>query len=306
MNDHIAILMGTYQGERFLAEQLESLWHQTHRNWSLWVSDDGSTDATIEIIKEFQARTQATVTVLHGPRKGFLCNFMSLICNRSIDADFYSFADQDDRWLPEKLERALSWQSKQASNVPALYCTRTRTVTADGTVVGFSPLFRRRPSFSNALVQSIAGANTMLMNRAARDLIVKAGKDVDVPSHDWWAYLLTSGAGGVVGYDAIAEIDYRQHEGNQVGSNSDLRARLKRLQMLRTGRFRKWSQQHLVALTAAEHLLTEDSRRKLQLFRQLHSDVFPKNLRALYSAGLYRQTIVGNIGLAVAALLRQI
>jgi glycosyltransferase involved in cell wall biosynthesis len=298
--------MGTYQGERFLAEQLESIRGQTHKNWSLWVSDDGSTDSTIRIINEFRERTQAVVNVLQGPRQGFLRNFMSLICNVSIDADFYCFADQDDKWLPEKLDRGLDWQRTQSRGVPALYCTRTRTVNEDGKPVGFSPLFRRPPSFSNALVQSISGANTMLMNREARDLLVKAGEHVDVPSHDWWSYIITSGAGGVVYYDPIAMIDYRQHDGNQVGANSDFRARLKRLRMLHAGRFRKWSEQHLLALTAANHLLTVDNRRKVQLFRQLHSGTFPQNLWALYAAGLYRQTITGNIGLAIAAVLRQI
>lgn len=306
MNEHIAILMGTYQGERFLVEQLESIGRQIHRNWHLWVSDDGSTDATVQIVAEFQERTHSAVTVLEGPRKGFLPNFMSLICNLAIDADFYCFADQDDKWHPEKLERGLRWHRTQPRDVPALYCTRTRTVNTDGKLVGFSPLFRRPPSFSNALVQSISGANTMLMNRAARDLLLEAGEDVDVPSHDWWSYILVTGAGGTVHYDPIAEIDYRQHDGNQVGSNSDLRARLKRLRMLRSGRFRKWSEQHLKALTSAENLLTVGNRRKVQLFRQLHSGAFPKNLWALYAAGLYRQTVLGNIGLAVAAVFRRI
>jgi glycosyltransferase involved in cell wall biosynthesis len=306
MNDHIAILMGTYQGERFLVEQLESISKQTHKNWRLWVSDDGSTDATVRIITEFQERTHSAVTVLQGPRKGFLQNFMSLICNVAIDADFYCFADQDDKWLPKKLERGLRWQQTQSRDVPALYCTRTRNVNADGKPIGFSPLFRRPPSFSNALVQSISGANTMMMNRAARDLLIKAGRDVNVPSHDWWSYILTTGAGGIVHYDPIAEIDYRQHDGNQVGSNSDFRARLRRLRMLRSGRFREWSERHLSALALADPLLTVDNRRKVQLFRELHSGAFPKNLWALRAAGLYRQTIAGNIGLAVAAVLRQI
>ena len=87
--------------------------------------------------------------------------------NPAIDGDYFAFCDQDDLWDEDKLAEALDWLEKQPADTPALYCTRTRTVDERGSEIGLSPLFRRRPSFRNAIVQSIAGANTMVMNKAA-------------------------------------------------------------------------------------------------------------------------------------------
>ncbi|MBP2547686.1 glycosyltransferase involved in cell wall biosynthesis [Neorhizobium galegae] len=306
MPDHVAILMGTYQGEEFLPQQLTSLQRQTHTNWSLWVSDDGSTDRTLDIVEQFSRKADAPVHTLEGPRRGFLPNFMALLARPEIDADYYAFCDQDDLWHDDKIEHALAWLKAQPAARPALFCSRTRIVDHTGAVTGFSPLFRRPPSFANALVQSIAGGNTMVMNRAARDLIVRAGADVTVPSHDWWSYILVSGAGGSVHYDPVPKIDYRQHGANQVGSNSGLRARLRRIKMLKDGRFKRWSEQHIKGLEPIEPLLTPENRKLLELFQTARSAAFPANLRALRAAGLYRQTVPGNIGLTGAVLLRQI
>lgn len=306
MSNHLAILMGTYQGAQYLPEQLQSIEAQTYRNWSLWISDDGSTDRTREIVDQFRLRTASPVHILSGPGQGFLRNFMSLVSRPEIDADFYGFSDQDDLWHPDKVEHALGWLASQCSERPALFCSRTRIVDSAGRVIGFSPHFRREPSFANSLVQSIAGGNTMIMNRAARDLIIRAGPDVTVPSHDWWSYILVSGAGGSVRYDPVPKIDYRQHESNQVGSNSGMVARLRRFKMLKDGRFKQWNEQHVSALQPIEELLTSENRQIFQLFQKARTEAFPRNIYTFIKSGMYRQTVAGNVGLTSAVLLRQI
>lgn len=306
MPRHLAILMGTYQGERYLSEQLNSIKAQTHSNWSLWISDDGSSDRTQEIVDQFRMRTDAPVHFLLGPRQGFLRNFMSLLARPEIEADYYGFSDQDDLWHPDKVERALDWLGAQPSERPALFCSRTRIVDSSGNLTGYSPLFRRAPSFANSLVQSIAGGNTMIMNRSARELIVSAGVDVTVPSHDWWSYILVCGAGGKVRYDHMAKLDYRQHDSNQVGSNSGMMARLRRIKMLKDGRFKQWSEQHVSALQPIQELLTSENQRIFQLFQEVRTEAFPKNMYAFIKSGMYRQTIAGNVGLTGAILLRQL
>lgn len=306
MRDDVAILMGTFQGARFLPEQLASIRSQTYRNWSLWVSDDGSTDATLDLVRSFGESVQPTVHVVSGPRHGFIRNFLTLVCNPAIDTAFYAFSDQDDIWHSDKLERAVAWLKEQPSDLPALYCSRTHTVDDTGVSTGNSPLFTRAPCFSNALVQSIAGGNTMVMNRAARALLIAGGPDADIPSHDWWAYILVSGAGGLVRYDPEPRIDYRQHAGNLVGSNSGLRARLKRARMLTQSRFLKWNAQHVEALRRVEHLLTGENKALLDEFRNIRTEALPMRLRILYRSGLHRQTLLGNFGLLVAVVLKQI
>lgn len=306
MNSHVAILMGTFQGERFISEQMESFFAQTHRDWELWVSDDGSTDRTLSIVEDFQRERGAPIHVVAGPRKGFIRNFLALACNPAISADFYSFADQDDIWHTDKLERALAWLQSQPADVPALYCSRTHIVDESGGSVGESPLFARRPSFSNALVQSIGGGNTIVMNDTARRVLLAAGSDVTVASHDWWAYMVIAGAGGHIRYDPLPPIDYRQHGSNLVGSNSGWRARIRRLRMLTRSQFRSWNTQNLDALKSIEHLLTGENIKTLEQFKQIRRQGFPKRLWTLYKSGLHRQTFLGNIGLVAAVVLRQV
>jgi len=306
MTDDVAILMGTYQGALFLPEQLDSIRRQTYSNWSLWVSDDGSTDETLDIVRSFGESVPSPVHILNGPRRGFIRNFLTLVCNPSVNAAYVAFSDQDDVWHSDKLERALAWLRQQSNDIPALYCSRTRTVDERGLSIGKSPLFTRPPSFLNALVQSIGGGNTMVMNRAARALLVAGAADADIPSHDWWAYLLVSGAGGRVRYDPNPTIDYRQHDSNLVGSNTGWRAKVRRARMLTESRFRKWNSQHSEALRRVEHLLTNENRSRLEEFRQIRVRALPIRLWMLYRSGLHRQTFLGNVSLWVAAVLRQI
>ncbi len=100
-----------------------------------------------------------------GPRDGFAENFRALISNPAIEADYFAFCDQDDLWEPNKLETALAWMRTQDGSLPLLFCSTDATITESGTPIGMSPLFRRNPSFRNALVQSLAGGNTMVLNR---------------------------------------------------------------------------------------------------------------------------------------------
>jgi hypothetical protein len=103
--------------------------------------------------------------------------------------------------------------------MPAVYGSRTSLIDSEGQTIGVSPLFRKPPAFANALVQNIAGGNTMVFNEPARQLLIKAGGAVDVPSHDWWLYLLATAGGGTVHYDTWCSVRYRRHERNLVGLN---------------------------------------------------------------------------------------
>jgi glycosyltransferase involved in cell wall biosynthesis len=306
MSDDVAILMGTYQGAKFLPEQLRSIRGQTYGDWKLWVSDDGSTDATQDLLGSFKRSIDTPVNIVEGPGCGFIRNFLRLACDTAIDAAYFAFADQDDIWHPDKLECALTWLRKQPADRPALYCGRTHTVDENGNSVGNSTLFKRVPGFSNALVQSIAGGNTMVMNRAARALLIEAGPSADIPSHDWWTYILVSGAGGLVKYDPEPHIDYRQHSSNLVGSNSGWRALVKRGFMLTQSRFLRWNAQHIAALSKIEHLLIPENRAILGEFRLLRTEALPVRLRIFYRTQLRRQTMLGNFGLLGAVILKQI
>jgi glycosyltransferase involved in cell wall biosynthesis len=97
----VAILLCTYQGERFLAPQLDSFQAQTHTNWEVWASDDGSIDDTHAILKDYQRKWPAGRLSIHnGPAEGFAANFLSLTCKAAVEADFYAYSDQDDTKPP--------------------------------------------------------------------------------------------------------------------------------------------------------------------------------------------------------------
>ena len=209
--DSIAILMGCRDGARFLPEQLASIAAQSHRNWRLVASDDGSRDATRGILAAFRDRARpGRSRSATGPARGFAANYLALAGDPAIRAHFYAFADQDDVWHPDRLARGSPPRARCRRRCPHSTAARTILIDEAGRETGRSLRFRAAPGFGNALVQSIAGGNTMLFNRRGQGLI-EAARRRAVVAHDWWIYLLVSGAGGRVIYDPEPSVRYRQH-----------------------------------------------------------------------------------------------
>lgn len=302
----VAILMATYNGAKFLAEQLDSIADQTYSNWRVVVSDDGSSDETLAILAEYQkAWGQNKLEIRRGPRIGYCANFLSLACDKLTKADYYAFCDQDDVWLPNKLKVAVDYLNAHQNAGPYLYCGRTHYVDVNLKPRGASPLFPYPRSFRNALVQSIAGGNTMVFNQGVKALLEQVGP-VNVVSHDWWVYMLTTGAGGVAFYDTKPEVLYRQHCGNLIGENTSALARFERLTMLMQGRFRAWNTMNVAALQRARVCLSEESIDILDEFVRLRDSTLLHRFRMIEVCGLYRQTWRGTISLIVAAFLKKI
>lgn len=303
----VAILMCTYNGAAFLSEQLESFVSQSFGNWVLYVSDDGSTDGTRTILSDYQKRWGTDrLHVFDGPRQGFAKNFISLLKRTEIQARFYAFSDQDDVWFADKLERSVARLVTFPAEKPALYCSRTQLVDDHRHVTGYSPLFSRPPSFQNALVQSLAGANTMVINQVACDVLRQLPARANIVAHDWLAYLLVTGCGGSAFYDPRPTLEYRQHGDNVIGANNSVRDRLKRIRKMLSGRFVAWNDANVDILRALSPLLTPDNRFILASFERGRKARLVARLRALHRAGVYRQTPAGNITLVIAALLARI
>lgn len=246
------------------------------------------------------------LSIHFGPAEGFAANFLSLTCKASIEADYYAYSDQDDIWEPDRLVRALGWLKTIPPDIPALYSSRTRYISENGSNLGFSTIFKKPPSFCNALVQSIAGGNTMVFNQAARLLLAKTPSHAKVVSHDWWAYMLVCGSGGRVFYDPYPGVRYRQHGNNMAGRNTTLLARVRRAKGLLAGRFKSWNQVNLNALNEMAPCLTNENRKTLTLFDNARSGPVFLRIYNLYRSGVYRQTLAGNVGLLIAALLRKL
>jgi glycosyltransferase involved in cell wall biosynthesis len=300
----VTVLMATYNGAAFLDEQLRSIaGQQGVGRVDLYVSDDGSTDDTLARLADWAARwDRGTFQVVRGPGQGFAENFRSLAASVPVPEGYVAFSDQDDVWHPDKLEAAIRLLGPLGVR-PAVYLSRTRLVDISGAHLGESPLFARPPAFRNAIVQSIGGGNTIVLDRPGFALFAESCRRTGFVSHDWWAYMLVTGAGGTACYDPVPHIDYRQHGSNLVGANTGWPARLDRLKRLLGGGFSAWTDRNLASLAACRDLLTEESRQLVDDLAAIRSTGFPCNLLRLRRAGLYRQTAFGNLGLAAAVAI---
>lgn len=306
MDKRVAILLCTYNGSKYLRKQLDSITNQTHQSWVIFASDDGSTDDTLDIIKEFQRRYgEDRVVLLHGPGKGFAWNFISALEASGNDFDYYAFSDQDDEWMENKLSHALKLLDNN-QHKPVVYCGRTLLINEEGDEIGLSPLFNKTPSFRNALVQSIAGGNTMVLNKQARDIVIETPKWQEIVSHDWWVYILITGCGGEIFYDASPTIKYRQHQENIIGSNLSMLARIQRIKKLMAGHFKCWNDKNIELLKTFTGRLTPENARILASFNSNRNSNILLRVKMIFDAKLYRQTFFGNIALIVAIIFNKI
>ena len=308
MNNQISIciLMTSYNGEKFIRQQLESIFNQTFKNWQLIISDDGSVDKTKEIIFEYQKLWGEKIQLRNGPQKGFAENFLLLACDKDLIANFFAFCDQDDVWLPQKLEIAIEQISNSClNNEPYLYCGRTVYVDEKLNAIGHSTLFQNPPSFDNALVQSIAGGNTMVFNRSSKLLIETVGM-VPTPSHDWWLYQLISGSGGQVYFDSTPLVLYRQHENSIVGENTSFFNKFKRLLILFDGRFKEWTGTNIKCLEIAKNELTYNANESLNTLKNIRQLSFFKKILNIKSFRYYRQSNLQNLILKIAFIMNKV
>ncbi|KAA0685055.1 glycosyltransferase family 2 protein [Neorhizobium sp. P12A] len=302
----IEILCATYNGARHLREQITSIKAQGLKQWHVSFFDDGSTDGTAEMLEELVAEDSRFSLTRNAVNLGFCGNFLRNL-GKLKPADAYAFSDQDDIWYPDKLERALNWLQTIDASVPAVYFARTEVVDDDLNHLGLSPEFRLEPSFRNALVQSIGGGNTMMFNRAARDLIATCLPNVPLISHDWWFYIVVSGCGGVVRYDVNPVLKYRQHGSNVIGANSSAAGQFLRLWMAFKGQWRQWNNIHEEALSSLENRLTPENRDIFTAFKRARNGGWPfERLSVLNKAQIVRQSRLQTKSLPVLALLNRL
>ncbi len=284
----VAILLSTYNGARFLPEQLDSLAAQTHREWVLYWRDDGSTDASPHLVRAFIARLAPgrAVTLDDPGRFGATESFLRLLRTATAAGhELTGFADQDDVWLPDKL--AFAAQTLQPYTEPALYFARQQLVDAALRPLGLSPI--RRPGFPAALTQNVATGCTVVLNGAAARLVA-GSRAPAAANHDWWSYLIAAGAGARLIHDDRPVVLYRQHGANVVGAPvSPVHRGLAALHRGPSA-FMNVMRQNVFALADQGHLLTPDARRQVDtLARALRSNAFTR-MKVLAMPGLVRQT----------------
>ncbi|HFX3832219.1 TPA: glycosyltransferase family 2 protein [Enterococcus faecium] len=216
--DSAVILMSTYNGEKYIREQLDSIFNQTGIKIKVVVRDDGSTDTTQAILKQYEKKYD--LTWYTGDNLKSARSFMDLIYNAPT-SKYYAFADQDDVWDKDKLYTAINAIKKvKDENVAVMYSCPTRLVDENlKPIKDMSHNYSYTNSFGGSLIASNATGCTIVFNRKLLTLMQQY-KGQNLRMHDDLAHKVCCAMGGKLIRDEKAYISYRQHPNNVVGVNS--------------------------------------------------------------------------------------
>lgn len=213
VNDRVTVLMSTYNGEKYLEEQLDSIFSQSGVDVKLVVRDDGSTDRTLEILYEYKKKHSNMNIIYDGKNLGACKSFLKLI-RENTDSKFFALADQDDVWDEDKLQVAVK---KMVEQEPTLYFSNLRIVDKDMNFIRNSHNYPQTIDHKYAFLSvSLPTGCTIVYNYKLAKLVADASLE-DYSMHDTWLYGVCSMFGKVI-YDFEPHINYRLHEDNVVGA----------------------------------------------------------------------------------------
>ena len=217
-NSKVCVLLSTYNGEKYIKEQLESLYSQEGVSITLLVRDDGSSDSTCSVLDVEQGAGRLTWYTGENLKPAF--SFWNLL-QKAPDSPFYAFCDQDDVWDNDKLKVAVD-KLVSAGDMPALYFCQTRLVDAslnEIESVKISPLL----TYDEALIYHFVTGCTMVINSAMREVLLRYTPEF-IRMHDIWIYDVAQAVGAKVFFDSVPHISYRQHGGNVIGQANSFKA----------------------------------------------------------------------------------
>lgn len=281
----VQILMSTYNGEEYIREQLESILAQSYPDVDILIRDDGSSDDTFVILKEYE-ETHSNIRAYQGENIGVNKSFFELLKKSNPEAVYIGFCDQDDYWLPEKIERAV--EKLETLQGPALYFGAKTLVDENLEPFEHQQDTHLKPGFGNAVVESICSGCTSLMNRALVD-IIKDRLPEDVIHHDWWCYLVASYLGEIY-YDEESYIYYRQHSGNEVGASGTTFGMMKAKNRDLQRRHGDLKQQ----LLDFKRFYRTQPEKDALVDAILDSEKFPGRLKIIFNPDWYRQSELDN------------
>lgn len=293
----LAIILCTKNGEDFIVKQLNSIKQQTFKNFDIYIKDNYSTDKTLIHINKFvDQNPELNIIFLKGDNLHFANSYIQGLIDIPKEYDFYAFCDQDDVWESNHLQRSIEYFEDIKNNLPSVYCSRTKLIDEFDNHIGISSYFPKNPSFQNALVQSIAGANTMVFNKKSFDLFKQVDLTKKIVSHDWLLYILVTATNGNFKYDLNPSVRYRQHQNNLIGSNLGFFNACKRLKLMFQGRFSEYNKSNIMHLKN----FTPISNFNKKILYNFNKSIYNKKpLRAYYllKSQVFRQTLLGHIAL---------
>ena len=217
----IIVLLSTYNGEKYLEEQLLSIKNQSYNDIKVIVRDDGSSDGTIRILKQWKQKYPDWINWYGGENIGYIKSFLQLLYS-APDVDYYAFCDQDDIWLKDKIKVAIDYL-EQSEKVPSIYTSNVTYCNNNLEIEGNSKFYSNTTLWSALLYNQAVGC-TMVFNKKLKQEMIRVPleniKLSNVNSHDCWVYRLCLATGGISYFDETSNILYRQHGNNQVGGTS--------------------------------------------------------------------------------------
>lgn len=300
MKDKVTILMATYNGAKFIEEQIDSIINQRYTNWKLIIRDDKSSDDTIEIIKRYCTKDSRITYVLSESNMGQTRNFNELL-KLAIDSDYIMFADQDDVWKNDKiditLEKMKSLEKIKGKDCPILVYTKLTYVNEK-----LEPINIKNANAGNEDLKTLLGYNfiwgcTMMLNKALRDISYPIGDKAQ--NHDYWIALSAALYGGIVRIDKETML-YRQHTNNVTGgvNNNSIIKKMKNIKKL-INSYTKQIEQNLQFCEVNKNC----NNKLLKEYSEIFKD---RGIRVVFKASKFglkrhtkKETLIYNISLAM-------
>ena len=267
------ILMATYNGEKFLREQIDSILQQTCSDWTLVISDDGSNDGTPSIIAEYAARYPGRIVQHHSGRHFGNARDHFLYLMKAFPKDYVLFCDQDDSWYPEKvgklLEALRSEEQKCGPDMPILVFSDQVPVDARKKPLGSSLMSYQKQytdafDYRSIIMQNVVTGGSMAINHSLARLAEACLDESGTIMHDWWLAIVAARFGKIIYIDEPLGI-YRQHGNNvtgakNVGSLAYVLDRLFNIKNARAAILRKKAQAAVFRESYQDQLSGEDIR----------------------------------------------
>lgn len=272
----VAVLMSTYNGEKYLKSQIDSVINQIDCEVHFFARDDGSKDNTCSILNEYQSK--GMLDWYSGNNMGPAYSFLDLL-KHSPECDCYAFCDQDDIWYKDKLSRASKKLNKDKIEV---YYSNTRLVNEKGKKLNVLGYNDKQKMSMNAFVCSggIIGC-TMVISHKLRDIIINHDIPKNIIMHDYYIAIVCLELGGNIIYDSIPSMDYRQHTNNVVG--------------IPTGKKMILKQRLNFILQKRKKTIDNQA---IEIYRVYEREISVKNAKFLKKVSNYKKSIFAQLSLA--------
>ena len=297
-NKKVAVIMSTYNGEKFIKEQLDSILNQTYKNLEVVVRDDGSKDKTVEIVKEYMKK-YPNIVLHEGENLGFIKSFFELLT--LAEADYYAYADQDDVWRENKIELAVICLNGLDDTKPNMAFRNSDYYDEEMKFMSAGPK-NKKVSFLKALFSCCGQGMTMTVNKKTRDMIID-----NTPKtcffHDWWTYLVCIGLGNVA-YDNVTTVKYRRRKENATSEGQGyFRLLAWGIKHLLVGDGMKDIKQQMINFREYYYYqLSEENKKILKLFSEKENS-FSLVMKKFFYPKRFRDNLLDDIMLRIIFLM---